>query len=70
MAWTTVQIEAALDKLRTALARGEQSVSFADRGLTYRSTEQIIAAIREFEGMLAAAAERPRQFLGSTSKGM
>lgn len=69
MAWTTVQIEAALDKLRTALARGEQSVTFADRGLTYKSTDQIIAAIREFEGMLATASERPRQFLGYSRKG-
>ncbi len=36
-----------LERLETALAKGEHRVSFADKTVEYRSVEELKAAIRE-----------------------
>ena len=73
MAWTTAQVEAAIDALQTALARGERSVTvaFADRshGVTYQTVDEILAALAYFQGLLAVLSSRPRQFATVSSKG-
>jgi len=55
-----------LDRIRTAIARGEKTVQFADRSTTYRSMDELLQA----EARIAAAlAARTRQSYGSASKG-
>lgn len=68
MAWTTTD----RDNLKAAIARGEQSVSYTDRTVTYRSVGDMREALAMIEAELAAAETpaRPRQFLGHTSKGV
>jgi hypothetical protein len=59
VAWT--QTDA--DNLKAAIAKGERSVTFADRTVVYRS----VAEMREALGMIEAElsrATRPKQFLG------
>jgi hypothetical protein len=55
-----------LDAMRTAIARGEKTVTFADRSVTYRSMTEMIEALRLMEGELAT---RSKQSLGASSKG-
>jgi hypothetical protein len=73
MPWTTVQVEAAIDTLQTALATGQRSVTvaFADRshGITYSSVDEILRALAFFQGQLATLSGRPRQFVAVSSKG-
>ena len=69
MAYTEVQLQSYITQLETALARGEQSVTFADRSATYRSVEQITSAIAYFEQKLRELAGRSKQSLGVASKG-
>ena len=55
-----------LDAVRSAIAKGEKTVSFADRSVTYRS----IAELVEAERLIAAdLAPRSKQSLGVSSKG-
>lgn len=56
-----------LAAIRTAIARGERVVQFADRSVTYRSMEELLAAEARIEEALRTA--RPRQFLGVSRKG-
>jgi hypothetical protein len=73
MAWTTVQVETAIDALQTALATGKRSVTvaFADRShsITYSSIDEILKALAFFQGQLAVLSGRPRQFAAVSSKG-
>lgn len=56
-----------LDAVRAAIAKGEKSVQFADRNVTYRS----IAELLEAEKVINAAVNpRPRQVLGYATKGL
>lgn len=54
MAWT----EADAQRLRDAIARGEMSVTFADRTVSYRSVGELIKALDVVERALATT---PRQ---------
>jgi len=66
MAYTQTQLEA----LQAALASGELSVRFADRQVTYRSIEELKAAIAEVQAALqTTAGTRVRQHLVHTDKG-
>jgi len=62
--------QADLDSVRAAIAKGERTVQFADRSVTYRSMEELLTA----EAHIAAAlvvpdATSPRQHLGWSGKG-
>ena len=64
MAWTQQEIDA----LKAAIAKGEKQVAFADRSVTYRSLEEMLAALRLMEAEVAGAT-RPRQYGVVTRKG-
>jgi hypothetical protein len=60
-----------LQRLQTALARGEQRVSFQDKTVVYRSVDELQAAIREVQRSLDTqrGTARKRQIRVTTSKG-
>ena len=62
MAYTTAD----LDAVRTAIAKGERTVQFADRSVTYRSMDELLRAEQRISGALAS---RPKQSLGYAEKG-
>jgi hypothetical protein len=64
MAWTQQDI----DTLKAAIAKGEKQVAFADRSVTYRSLEEMLAALRLMEAEVAGTA-RARQYGVVTRKG-
>lgn len=59
MAWT--QTDA--DNLKAAIAKGERSVTFADRTVVYRSVAEMQEALAMIEAELSRPV-RPKQFLG------
>lgn len=67
MAYTTADLAA----VRTALLRGEKSVTFADRSVTYRTVDEIMKVEAAIIAELAAASTdtRPRQFFGVATNG-
>lgn len=69
MAYTEVQIQGYITQLETALSKGEQSVTFSDRSVTYRSVEQILDGIAYWTQKLRELAGRPKQSLGVAAKG-
>jgi hypothetical protein len=69
VAYTEAQLTTYITQLESALARGEQSVSFSDRSATYRSVEEITQAIAYFEQKLRDLTGRSKQSLGVASKG-
>lgn len=64
MAFTQTQ----LDAIDATIARGELTVRFADRQVTYRSVEELLRARAVIEASINQ--ERPRQFIGVASKGL
>lgn len=56
MAYTPDQLTA----LQTALASGELTIRHRDRTVTYRSTDELLKAIREIERGLTAQANPQR----------
>jgi hypothetical protein len=68
VAWTTAD----RDVLKSAIAKGESRVSFADRSVEYRSIAEMQAALALIEAELATLAEtpRPRRWLGYGAKGV
>lgn len=61
--------ETDLARVRTAIAKGERTVQFADRMVTYRSVDELLEAERH----IAATVEprtRPRISYLSSSKGL
>lgn len=66
MAWTSAD----LDAIKAAMAKGERTVSFADRSVTYRSVEELLRVKAEIEAELTAATTRPRQWIGVAGKGL
>jgi hypothetical protein len=58
-----------LTAIRTAIARGERSVTFSDRTVTYRSMDELLAAEARILSDMARASQRPRQYIGVASKG-
>jgi hypothetical protein len=69
VAYTEAQLESYITQLESALARGEQSCTFSDRSVSYRSVDQIVSAIAYFRGLLRALTGRPKQSLGVAAKG-
>lgn len=61
--------EADLTAVRTALLRGERSVTFADRQVTYRSVEELQAVEQAILRELGAAQPRRKQAYAVASKG-
>lgn len=66
MVWTQTD----LDNVKAALAKGEHTVQFADRSVTYRSVEELQRVMQMIEAELATAVDRPRQWYGHSSKGL
>ena len=66
MAWTTTD----RDALKTAIVKGEKSVTYADRSVTYRSLDEMISALALIEAELAQSSDRPRQWFGYGRKGL
>lgn len=57
-----------LDSVRTAIARGELIVEFADRKVTYRSIDELLKAEEHIATALSAGT-RSKQSFGSSRKG-
>jgi hypothetical protein len=68
MAWT----QADVDTLKAAMAKGEKSVTFADRSVVYRDVSEMREALAMIEAEVAttSATPRPRQFFGYASRGL
>jgi len=59
-----------LDAINSAIARGEKSVQFSDRSVTYRSLSELLQARKLIEDAISMdTPPRPRQFLGYSDKG-
>ena len=56
-----------LDNVRTAIARGELTVEFADRRVTYRSVSELLQAEQRITQSLSAP--RAKQTVAISSKG-
>lgn len=66
MSYTAAQLTA----IRSAIAKGELSVQFGDRRTQYRSIAELMEAEAHIAGALATTATaRPKQYLGTASKG-
>lgn len=66
MAYTAADLAA----VRVALLRGEQTVQFADRSVTYRSiTELLLVESRILTELATPATTRKKQTLGVSSNG-
>jgi hypothetical protein len=63
--------EADLTAVRTAIAKGERSVQFADRSVTYRDISELLQAEARISQALASApaTRRKKQMFGVASKG-
>lgn len=59
-----------LDAIRTAIARGERVVQFADRSVTYRSMDELLAAETRISRALASTTQTSKQSIGVSSKGL
>lgn len=72
--FTEEELRGHIRALQLTYARGERTVQFADRSVTYATAEEILRRLRYFEGLLAAnlagRAPRPRQAYGTASKGL
>lgn len=69
MALTLAQLQANRDAIDTTIARGELSVTFADRTVMYRSVLDLKRARDIIDGDIAALAGKSRQTLVVASKG-
>ena len=54
MAWT----QADVDRIKAAIARGEKTVQFADRSVTYRSLDEMFKTLQAIEAELGEAPKR------------
>lgn len=63
--------QADLDAVRSAIAKGERSVDFSDRSVTYRSMDELLRAEERIANALAEASSetRKKQTFGVASKG-
>lgn len=59
-----------LTAIRAAITKGERTVQFADRSVTYRSIDELLQAEARILGELAQTARRPRQFIATSGKGL
>lgn len=58
-----------LDAIRAAIAKGERTVVFADRQVTYRSMDELFEAEARISQALNAGTARAKQTLVVASKG-
>lgn len=63
--------ESDLQAIRTAIARGERVVQFADRSVTYRSIDELLQAEARIAQALEATTttRRSKQWLGVATSG-
>ena len=61
--------QADLDSIRSAIAKGERSVQFADRMVTYRSLTELLEAEARISAALSIST-RPRQTFIVATKGL
>jgi hypothetical protein len=66
VSWTSEDLSA----IRRAIARGEKTVQYADRSVTYRGMDELLAAEARIAADLATKATRSKQSRGVTSKGL
>ena len=60
-----------LDAIRTAIARGERVVQFADRMVTYRTMDELFAAEERIaRALTAGTTTTSKQSIGVASKGL
>ncbi len=61
-----------LTAIRRAIAKGERSVQFADRSVTYRSMDELLVAEQRIAGALAAVqgTRRSKHFYITADKGL
>lgn len=71
MAHTEAELNAKIAAIENAMARGELSVEYADRRVTYRSTSDLQSAADYFRRLLAqiVTPTRNRQTVVVASKG-
>lgn len=69
MAETADTLQAKIDALETMLARGERACTFADRAVTYKSTDEALKALSYFKYRLAQVTGRSRQSVAVATKG-
>lgn len=71
MPLTDEQVAAAITAIQSALARGELTVEYQDRRVTYRSVDELRNALDYFEVLSADASgtRRPKQSFAVASKG-
>lgn len=69
MALTHDELDARIAAIDEAIARGEQSVQFSDRLVTYRSVDQLFSARAHFASLLANLGKTTKQTLVVTTKG-
>lgn len=63
MAFTAADVSS----IRDAIAKGEKTVTFADRSVTYRGIAELVEALRLAEAELST---RPKQSLAYAEKGL
>jgi hypothetical protein len=61
--------DADLTAVRTALLKGERTVQFADRSVTYRSVDELLQVEARILGELTSTQTRAKQTFGVASKG-
>lgn len=69
MALSQSEIETRISTLQEGLVKVQAGVTFADRGVTYRSVDDILSAIDYWRSQLASAVSRPKQTMLVASKG-
>lgn len=62
--------EADLAAINAAIVKGEKSVAFADRSVTYRDMDELLRARAEIIADLAGETDRPRQYGLYSRKGL
>lgn len=61
--------QADLDNVRSAIAKGELSVEFADRKVVYRSIDELLKAEERIATAISTSTPRSKQSFGSSCKG-
>jgi hypothetical protein len=66
---TLAEAQAAVAAIESALATGERTVQFADRSTTYRSVDELQAALAYFSSQAGRLAGRSKRIRGYAAKG-
>ena len=68
--YTEIQIRTRITTLEGGLAKIESGADFSDRGVRYRTPDELLKAIAYWQGLLRDLLGRPRQYRGVASKGL